>query len=103
MFVGRDFDPSDVGEDEVYSFNFVNDLNASESLATAVWTCTAVTGVDASAATRVNGGATVSGQTTSQRITGLLPGVRYRLLATAVTLQSNTVSLWAHVTCANPK
>lgn len=103
MFVGRDFDPSTVGEDEVYSFSFVNDLNATESLATAAWSCTAVAGVDDNAASRINGGATVSGQTTSQRVTGLLPGVRYRLQATAVTLQGNTVILWAHVTCANPK
>lgn len=102
MYAGRDFDPSDVGENEVYTFDFVNDLASNESLQSATWTCAAVLGVDASASSRISGLATAAGSLTSQRVTGLLPGVRYRLQALGVTNLSNTVSLYAHVNCANP-
>jgi hypothetical protein len=103
MYVGRDFDPSDVGENEAYTLDFVNDLAPNEALASATWSCQAVTGSDPAAASHVSGAASVAGKTTSQRITGLLPGVKYRLQAVAATTFGNSVSLWSHVTCQSPK
>ena len=103
MYIGRDFDPGDVGENDVYTFDFVNNLNVGETLSSATWTCAAVTGADAAASTRLYGSASCSGTQTSQRVYSLLPGVRYRLQALATTSLGNTKSLWAHVTCANPK
>jgi len=103
MFVGKDWDPSDPGENELYTLDFVNDLAANEAMTSATWTCAAVTGSDPSAASRISGPASVSGKTTSQRVTGLLAGVRYRLQAIATTTFGNTVSLYSHVTCQSPK
>jgi hypothetical protein len=103
MWVGRDFDPSDPGENEVFSFDFTRDLADNEALAAATWTCSVASGTDPSASAHINGAATVSGKTTSQRVTGLLAGVRYRLQAVATTTFGNTVSLYSHVTCASPK
>lgn len=103
MYVGRDFDPSDPGESEVYSLDFSRDLDANEALTAATWTCSVASGSDPSASSRISGSASVSGKTTSQRVTGLQPGVRYRLQAVATTTFGNTVSLWSHVTCASPK
>ena len=76
MYVGRDFDPTDPGENEIFSFDFVNDLDSNESLQSATWTCAAVTGSDPAAASRISGSASAAGTQTSQRIAGLLPGVR---------------------------
>ena len=104
MYAGRDFDPSDTGENETYTFDLVNDLAATgETITSAAWTCAVVSGVDANAATCVFGSATISGTQTSQRINGLKPGVVYRLQVKAVTSLGNTVSLYSHVKCANPK
>jgi hypothetical protein len=103
MYVGRDFDPSDPGENEVYSFDFTRDLADNEALTAATWSCTVAGGSDPSAASRISGSASVSGKTTSQRVTGLLAGVRYRLQAIATTTFGNTVSLFSHVTCQSPK
>lgn len=103
MYAGRDFDPADPGENEIYTFDFVNDLASNEALQSAVWTCAAVAGVDANAASCVIGTASVLATKTSQRISGLLPGVRYLLQAKGVTNLGNTVSLYSHANCANPK
>lgn len=103
MYCGRDFDPSDTGENEVYTIDFVNDLAPNEALMSAVWTCAVVSGIDTAAATRISGAASVALSKSSQRITGLLPGVKYRLQAVAMTTFGNSVSLWSHVICQSPK
>jgi hypothetical protein len=102
MYVGQDFDPSDVGEDELYTFDFVNDVACGETIVTATWSCAAVDGQDPDAASRVVGPASWLGTETTQRVAGMLAGVRYRLLASAFTTFGNTKHLWSHVTSGNP-
>lgn len=103
MYVGKDYDPSDSGESEPYTLDFVNDLVAGETLASATWTCAVVAGVDASAASHVSGSASVSVTQTSQQFSGFVVGVKYRLQAVAITSAGSTKSLWSHVLCQTPK
>jgi hypothetical protein len=105
MYVGRDFDPSDTGESERYTLDFVNDLQVGDTIVSAIWTCEVAAksaGADSGAASRVDGAAVNSGTKTTQRITGMQPGVIYCLTATVVTTLQDTVSLWSHVECKEP-
>jgi hypothetical protein len=105
MYVGRDFDPSDTGESERYTLDFVNDLQAGDAIAAATWTCEVAaksTGEDGEAASRIDGPAVFSGTKTTQRVTGMMPGVTYCLTATVTTTLQDTVSLWSHVECKDP-
>lgn len=108
MYVGCDFSPSDVGESEVYSLDFVKDCAAGETIASATWTCAVAEDSavpDSDAATRVSGSASNTGTVTSQRIdlSAAPGGVKYVLRAVAVTNQGNTKSLWSHVECGIPR
>jgi len=106
MYVGRDFDPSDVGESEVYSFDFVKDLATGETIASSEWFCAVAEDSDAddaAAQDHVALDASNAGTVTSQRITGLVDGVKYVLQAKVVTSLGNTKSLWSHVLTGTPK
>jgi hypothetical protein len=105
VYVGRDFDPGDTGEEERFSFDFVNDLEASDTITSVVWTCAVAAKSempDAAAATRISGAPFVSGKKTTQRVIGLLAGVTYVLTAVATTGAGDVVSLWSHVECKVP-
>lgn len=105
MYTSRDFSMSDPGENEVYTFDFVRDVETGETISSATWTCAVADdshGEDEDAATRVSLTATNAGTRTSQRITGLVGGVKYVLRAVVVTSAGNTKSLWSHVTCEAP-
>lgn len=105
MYVGRDFDPSDTGESERYTLDFVNDLNAGDTITSASWACEVAatsTGSDSAAASRISGATVINKTRTTQRVTGLQPGVTYCLTATVETLNGDTISLWSHVRCKEP-
>jgi hypothetical protein len=105
MYVGRDFDPSDSGESERYSFDFVNDLQTGDSIVGATWTCEIAaksSGADDTAAGRIDGPAVFTGTKTTQRVSGMVPGCTYCLTATVTTALLDTVSLWSHVACVDP-
>ncbi len=102
MYVGRDFDPEDVGENEVFTLDFVNDLASGETITSAVWKCEVKSGSDSQAASRLSGAPSNSGTKSSQRVAGLLTGVTYRLTAVVTTSLSNVISLWSHVACQTP-
>lgn len=106
MYVGRDWSPAAPGEAEAYTLDFVNDIDAQDSLVSATWTCAVASwsaATDASAASRVTSPGAVgasNGRTkTSTMVSGLLPNVTYVLEATAVTTFGNTVKLHSHVVC----
>ena len=105
MYVGRDFDPSDTGESERFTFDFVNDIQAGDQIIGATWTCEVSERsllADAEAASRIAGTAIFSGTKTTQRVTGLQPGVVYVLRADVTTEKEDIVSLWSHVECKEP-
>jgi hypothetical protein len=105
MYVGRDFDPSDTGESERYTLDFVNDLQAGDAIQNATWACEVAAksaAPDPNAAARIDGPAVYQGTKTTQRVTGMVPGVTYCLTATVVTTLDDTISLWSHVECKDP-
>lgn len=105
MYVGKDFFPSDVGESEDYSFDFVKDLAADETIVSSTWSCTVAEdseGTDADASDHVSVPATFDGTITTQHVSGLVAGVKYVLQAVVETSAGNTVSLWSHVLCREP-
>ena len=105
MYVGRDFDPSDSGESERYTFDFVNDLQTGDTIQSAVWTCAVAAksaGFDPDAAGCISQPAVYTGTKTTQRVSGMLPGVTYVLRATVTTQNNDIISLWSCVECRNP-
>ena len=105
MYVGRDFDPSDIGESERFSFDFVNDIQAGDAITAATWSCEVAAksaGTDGNAAARINGPAVFTGTKTTQRVSDLQPGVVYVLRADVTTAKGDIVTLWSHVECKDP-
>jgi hypothetical protein len=105
MYIGRDFDPSDRGESERYTLDFVNDLQTGDTITSSTWECEVASiseGTDGAAASHIDGEAVINKTRTTQRVSGLQPGVIYALTATVETLNGDTISLWAHVECKEP-
>lgn len=103
MHTGKDFPPADVNESELYCFDFVNDLRAGHTIASAVWTCTVAAiseADDPDAASRLIDDPLLQDRQptkTFHRVAGLQPGVTYRLQAVATTQLGDRVTLWSHV------
>src|SRR5262249_31660218 len=103
MYCGRDFSPQEHDESEVLGLDFVNDLDANETLLTSTWQMSVVVGVDPKPDHREGpstevvplGSSLKTG--TIQRVGGLTPGVTYLLRAVVVTTTGNTRSLWSHI------
>lgn len=107
MYVGKDFDPIDAGSSERFTFDFANDLQPGDAIGSASWQCEVAAiseGTDPDAASHIDGPAAVFRVSMStQRISGLQPGVTYCLTATAQTLAGDVISLWSHVRCRAPE
>lgn len=102
MYVGRDFDPSQTTESELYCFDFSKDLRSGDVVESAVWACTVSANSevpDEDADTRLEDDAIIQSPRTYQRITGLVPGVTYRLQATVTTRNGDRITLWSNVRC----
>lgn len=99
MRIDRNFSAADPDEDEVYTFDFLKDLPEGDTVSTSIWSCDVVSGVDADAASHLIGSPSTGGSKTSHRISGLLPGVEYRLRALVTTAAGSKLSLYAHVPC----
>ena len=105
MYAGRDFDPSDNPESELYCFDFVNDLPSGATISAATWSCAVAAiseATDADAATRLQDSPINQGTKSFHRVKNLQPGVTYRLQAVVDTNQGDKISLWAHVECTLP-
>jgi hypothetical protein len=105
MYVGRDFDPSDTGENERYTLDFINDMQAGDGIHSAVWTCGVAAksqNPDDAAGGCISEPAVYLGSKTTQRVNGMKPGVIYVLKATVTTTLGDVVSLWSHVECKAP-
>ncbi len=100
MYVGRDFDPANSTESEVYSLDFVNELATSESLLSVSSVgFTVFQGADADPSSHLSGSPSISGTIVSQRLITLTSGVTYTLSFTVLTNQSNTITLFSRVAC----
>lgn len=102
MYVGRDFDPAQEGESEVFAFDFARDIQTGDTLQSATFTCEVSplsAASDPGASGRLSGSAVVAGTKAQQRIFNLQRGVLYKIEAAVVTQNGNTHKLWAHCLC----
>lgn len=97
-YVGRDFPIMDPSEQIDLTLDFVNDAARCDNIASAVWTVTVVTGVDGSASTRALGAISTCGQRVTQRMGGLLTGVKYKVTALATMQSGEVLGLYSNVT-----
>lgn len=105
--IKRVFTDAETIENEVYSFDFIRDVNATEFLLSATFTLSLIDGgLDPSPASHLIGGAAISANTSdgrntvaAQRIAGLVAGCRYRVSCQPTTNLGNTPNLYSHVTC----
>ncbi len=95
MFVGKDFDPAEPGEQDLYSFDFSPRLAAGETCTAATWT------VAPSGASLVGSAAYTSAGLTTQMISTASAGV-YLVEATITTSASRTLKLNAHIPTVTP-
>lgn len=110
MYVGSDFDVATVGETDWFAFDFANDIGDDELIDAATWDILVHAGSDPQAASRLVGTAQVehfvaAGQrraVTRQKVSGLLAGVTYTLIATVTTNQGRVLRLWSRVSCVAP-
>jgi len=84
--------------------DFVNDISPDETVQSAVWTITVVRGEDSNPSSHLFGPAqvltpegSIMQTVTAIGVTGLLPGVLYKLLALVTTNKGSTVELYSHV------
>lgn len=100
MYVGRDFDPMDNAESDVFGFNFVNDLQAGDSIVSAVWNISVADdspAVDPTPSARLmNTPWLYSPTITLQRIVSPVVNVKYVLQAVCNTNSGSVLSLFSY-------
>ncbi len=100
MYVGRDFDPANSTENEVYSLDFVNELGTGETiLSVSSTTLTVFQGTDDDPESHLSGSSSITGSVVSQRLDSLTSGVTYTLAFTVLTSLTNTITLFSRVAC----
>lgn len=105
MYVGNDFPNMSPTETRRITLDFVNDLdpNLPETIISAQWFCEVPadlnTLTDPSPQSHVSGAVTISGSRVIQLITGLLPGITYRMRCVATTSASAAPELYSHLRC----
>jgi hypothetical protein len=101
-FPGFDFDPLDVNEVTILSFDFAKDLEIGETITTSAWSCTVATGTDATPTARLIGASDVSTTIVSHQFGTLIASVTYLLQASITTSLSNHYVLWSHIQGIQP-
>lgn len=100
MYIGIDYSPANTVENEVFTYDWVNDLAEGE-LPTGTTCALEVSpqslGTDPSPSSHLIGSATTTGTVASQRIFGLLPNVLYIIEWTATTTLANTKFAYSHI------
>ena len=105
MYVGRDFDPIDPGEEEYFQFDFAREIPTGVTIVSTTWVAAVAETSDvddASASTRIMDPAIVNGTKSVQKVGGCIGGVRYVLEAKVVLSNTEKKSLWAHCECTEP-
>jgi hypothetical protein len=102
MYVGKDFPLMNPDEVLDHTFDFVDDLDATETINGAVFTLDAYSGTDAAASSHLIGPPTINGLKVTQVVSGLLDGVTYRLRCKATTSSGKVVGDHSFLTCKAP-
>jgi hypothetical protein len=97
MYCGQDWDPLDTAETDVFSLDFINDLNPGEGITAATFSITVTFGNDPSPSNMLIGPAGISGTIVSQTVSQPpAPGVVYCLSALVTTTRKRQLELWGH-------
>jgi hypothetical protein len=109
MYVGRDFDPVNPGESEVFSMDFANELQPGEAINNvSSVNLTVFQGTDASPNSHLSGNPSINGSVVSLRLGGsgapgggLIAGVTYTISITVNTSPpySNVIALFSRIAC----
>ena len=99
MDTGRSWDVANPTESQAYSYDFVNDLNASETINSVTFALTVFDGTDNNPSSHLSGDPGITGTIVTQRVQYLTAGVTYILAATVTTSQSNIITLSAKLPC----
>lgn len=109
MYVGSDFPDMSPNDVRRLTFDFVNDLDpiVPETLVSALWFCEVPpelnTLTDGNSQTHVQGTTNVYGTTqVVQSISGLQPGIVYRMRCVGTTNAGAQPELFSHVRCIAP-
>lgn len=101
-YIGGDFDPMDVTENNVFVIDFVNYIPSGSSITQATITMGLKSGTDPNPSSHLYGSPSISdGTRVSQGAQNLLNGNIYTFEVVGVTSQGNAVSLWSHIPCEN--
>ena len=103
MYCGQDWDPLDIAETDVFSLNFINDLNAGEGITAVTFSIGVSFGYDPSPSSRLIGAPGISGTIVSQMVSQPpAPGLLYWLSALITTTQGRQIELWGHFPTVAP-
>jgi hypothetical protein len=98
-YAGRDFDPANPTESEVFSLDFANMLQSGETINSATIALTVVQGMDPKPNSHLAGDLRIFGTVVSQRVGGLVAGVTYSFSITVNTSYSNVITLFSRIAC----
>lgn len=100
----KPFSPKTPSAEELFGFNFILQLPAGVTIASAQWIVTVLKGVDANPSAMLSGNPIINGTKVSQKIIGGLDGVQYCLTCIATTSDGEKIplfaSLWVRASCA---
>jgi len=98
------FSPKTPSAEEFFGFNFVRQLDAGETIQSAVWSITVKQGTDPNPSAMLSGTAIINGTKVSQKVIGGLDGVQYCLTCLATTSGPEKIplfdTLWVRSSCA---
>ena len=89
-------------ENEQFTFNFSTVMSTGETISLATSTVEVISGTDASPTAILVGSPSINGQVVSQRISGGLDGVIYRIQVTATTSATNVFTIVADLPVLAP-
>ena len=103
MYCGQDWDPLDVAETDIFSLNFINDLNVGEGIVSVTFSIGVTYGNDPTPSARLIGTPGISGTIVSQLISQPpAPGIIYWLSALVMTTMGRQLELWGHFPTGAP-
>lgn len=100
-YVGRDFTDMDEGEEENFAFDFGPVLPAGVGVVAATWV-SEVTGTEADASNVLIDLPVINGTVVSQKVAGLVAGVKYLQHCSITATDGTKPSLWSYVRCVDP-
>ncbi len=103
MYCGQDWDPLGVNEIDIFSLNFINDLNPGEAIVSTVFSIGVAYGYDPAPASRLSGSPGISGSIVSQIVARPpAPGLIYWLSALVLTAGGRQLELWGRFSTVAP-